>query len=99
MQEIIKRRYTRLINEKQKLPDLILVDGGLTQIKAGNEILNSINANIPLVGLFKNDKHQTKGLMDKNGNIYEINNKNLEIEKYKQSADLLKNFEKEYIHK
>ena len=77
MQEIIKRRYTRLINEKQKLPDLILVDGGLTQIKAGNEILNSINANIPLFGLFKNDKHQTKGLMDKNGNIYEINNKNL----------------------
>ena len=77
MQEIIKRRYTRLINEKQKLPDLILVDGGLTQIKAGNEILNSINADIPLFGLFKNDKHQTKGLMDKNGNIYEINNKNL----------------------
>ena len=77
MQEIIKRRYTRLINEKQKLPDLILVDGGLTQIKAGNEVLNSINADIPLFGLFKNDKHQTKGLMDKNGNIYEINNKNL----------------------
>ena len=77
MQEIIRRRYTRLINEKQKLPDLILVDGGLTQIKAGNEILNSINADIPLFGLFKNDKHQTKGLMDKNGNIYEINNKNL----------------------
>lgn len=77
MQEIIKRRYTRLINEKQKLPDLILVDGGLTQIKAGNEILNSINADIPLFGLFKNDKHQTKGLMDKDGNIYEINNKNL----------------------
>ena len=56
------------------MPDLILTDGGLGQIHAGSEIIEELGINIPVFGLFKNDKHQTKGLMDKDGNVRTSNN-------------------------
>ena len=77
MEEVTYRHYSRLVNEKQKLPDLILVDGGQKQINVVLKSLNKANANIPCYGLVKNDKHQTRGLMDKDGKIYEIENKNI----------------------
>ena len=77
MKEVITRHYLRSKNENKKLPDLILVDGGLIQIHAALEALNGIGVEIPVYGLFKNDKHQTSGLMDKDSNEYPINNKNL----------------------
>lgn len=77
MKEVITRHYLRSKNENKKLPDLILVDGGLIQIHAALEALNGIGVQIPVYGLFKNDKHQTSGLMDKDSNEYPINNKNL----------------------
>lgn len=77
MKEVITRHYLRSKNENKKLPDLILVDGGLIQIHAAIEALNNIEVEIPVYGLFKNDKHQTSGLMDKDSNEYPINNKNL----------------------
>lgn len=77
MKEVITRHYLRSKNENKKLPDLILVDGGLIQIHAALEALNGIGVKIPVYGLFKNDKHQTSGLMDKDSNEYPINNKNL----------------------
>lgn len=77
MKEVIARRYSRLKEQKEDYPDLILVDGGLGQIHAGNEVINSLKLSIPVFGLFKNDKHQTKGLMDKDGNVYLIDNKSL----------------------
>lgn len=78
MKEIMKRRYLRLKEEKQSYPDLILTDGGLGQVHAGIEALQEIDVNIPVFGLFKNDKHQTKGLIDKDGHIYPLDdNKNL----------------------
>ena len=77
MKEVTYRHYSRLKNENKKLPDLILVDGGLIQIEAAKESLDKLELNINLYGLYKNDKHQTEGLMDINGNTYPITNKNL----------------------
>ncbi len=76
MEEVIYRHYSRLISEEKKLPDLILVDGGLNQIKAALRALESAKADINTFGLVKNDKHQTAGLMDKDGNTYPIEDKN-----------------------
>ena len=72
MKEVIYRRYYRLLIEKKELPDLIIVDGGIIQINAAKEILDSLNLNIKLVGLKKNDKHQTNELIDTNGEIISI---------------------------
>jgi len=77
MQEVVVRHYLRSKNENKKLPDLILVDGGITQVHAAIDALNSIEVNIPVYGLFKNDKHQTRGIIDKDENEYLIENKNL----------------------
>ncbi len=77
MKEVIKRRYLRLKEEKLEYPDLILTDGGLGQVHAALEALNEIDVNIPVFGLFKNDKHSTSGLIDKNGHVYPINSKSL----------------------
>lgn len=77
MIEVITRHYLRSKNENKKLPNLILVDGGITQVHAALEALNNINVKIPVYGLFKNDKHQTRGIIDKDENEYIIENKNL----------------------
>ena len=77
MEEVVYRRYKRMKDENQKLPDLILVDGGLNQIKAAEAALSKADVKINLFGLVKNNKHQTAGLMDINGNVYDIENKNI----------------------
>ena len=78
MKEVMKRRYSRLKDNNESMPDLILTDGGLGQIHAGSEVIEELELNIPVYGLFKNDKHQTKGLMDKDGNIITLDdNKSL----------------------
>lgn len=56
MREAASRRYTRLLNEQADLPDLILIDGGLGQVNAVEEILNSLGLNIPVAGLAKRDE-------------------------------------------
>ncbi len=77
MKEVVYRHYKRLVEEDKKLPDLLLVDGGLNQINAAALALLEAGANVPLFGLYKNDKHQTSGLIDGSGKTYELNNKNL----------------------
>ena len=77
MEEIVYRRYVRLKEENKEMPDLILVDGGLNQIHAAERALFKAEVSINLFGLVKNNKHQTAGLMDKEGNIYNIDNKNI----------------------
>ncbi len=74
MEEVITRRYSRLINEEKKMPDLIIVDGGDNQINIAQEVLNNLNLDIPLAGLAKNDKHHTNGLIYQ-GKLYEIDKK------------------------
>lgn len=79
MQEIIERRYSRLLKENNKLPNLIVVDGGRPQVKAAKEILNKLQVNIPLIGLAKDDRHRTDAIItsdleeiriDKKSNIF-----------------------------
>ena len=78
MKEVMKRRYSRLIEDNSEMPDLILTDGGLGQIHAGHEVIEELGLKIPVFGLFKNDKHQTKGLMDNDGNVISLeDNKSL----------------------
>jgi len=75
MKEVIHRHYLRSKEEKRKMPDLLLVDGGPNQIAFANEALKEIDVYIPLYGLEKNDKHQTSALVDTNGKVYPIENK------------------------
>ena len=64
MREVIYRRYYRCLVEKLELPDLIIVDGGVSQINACLSILNELNLPIKVCGLRKNDHHRTNELVD-----------------------------------
>ncbi len=72
MVEVVYRRYSRLKEEGSSYPDLILTDGGLTQVHASLEGLAKAEVDIPVFGLYKNDKHQTEGIIDKDGNTYHL---------------------------
>ena len=56
MKEAVSRRYTRLLNEQADMPDLLLIDGGIGQVNAVEEILNSLGLDIPVAGLAKRDE-------------------------------------------
>ena len=64
MKEVIYRRYFRSLMEKSELPELILVDGGKSQVNATLDTLKELNLNIKVCGLVKNDKHRTSDLLD-----------------------------------
>lgn len=66
MQEVIERRYKRLLLQNDKMPNLIIVDGGKTQIKAASIVLKKlgIEDKINLIGLLKDDRHRTRALMN-----------------------------------
>ena len=51
MREAVTRRYTKLLNEQEDLPDLILIDGGIGQVNAAEEILQTLDLDIPVIGL------------------------------------------------
>ncbi len=70
MKEVIYRRYYRMLLEHQTPPDLIIVDGGVNQINACLDTLNSLNVYIKVIGLKKNDKHRTSEMID--GDNYTI---------------------------
>lgn len=63
MQEVIYRRYYRVLHDGLEKPDLIIVDGGIIQVNAAKEILDSLYLDIPVIGLKKNDKHRTTALL------------------------------------
>ena len=77
MIEVITRHYSRSKAENKKYPDLILVDGGLPQVHAATEALKNIEVDIPVYGLYKNDKHSTSGIIDVEGKEYPIEDKKL----------------------
>ncbi|MCQ2815531.1 MAG: excinuclease ABC subunit UvrC [Bacilli bacterium] len=79
MKEIVTRHYLRNKTENKKMPDLILADGGVSQVHAIKEALKEIDINIPTFGLFKNEHHQTKGLIDENGLEYLLDDKNKQL--------------------
>ena len=64
MKEVVHRRYTRLIEEEQPLPDLIIADGGKGQMEVIREVIqDELNLDIPIAGLAKNDRHRTNELL------------------------------------
>ena len=70
MEEVITRRLKHSIENPKGgfgiLPDVIFADGGITQIRATKKAIQKYNLNIPVFGMVKNDKHQTRALMDEN---------------------------------
>ncbi|GAB7232411.1 excinuclease ABC subunit UvrC [Facklamia hominis] len=64
-QEVIRRRYTRLLREEKALPDLILMDGGIVQVRAARDVIeNELGLAIPVAGMIKDDHHRTASLLD-----------------------------------
>ena len=63
MKEVLYRRYYRVLMEDLDPPGLLLVDGGLQQINAAKEVLESLQMSIPIAGVVKNDKHNTNHLL------------------------------------
>ena len=56
MREAVTRRYSRLVNEKKELPDLLLIDGGIGQVNAVDGVLKALGLEIPIAGLAKRDE-------------------------------------------
>ena len=75
MKEVIYRRYYRVIMENLEQPDLIIVDGGIQQVKVAYEVIKSLNLDIPIIGLKKDDKHRTNTVIDWNFNEISLNSK------------------------
>lgn len=64
MKEVVRRRYSRLIEEESPLPQLIIADGGIGQMEVIREVIeDELNLSIPIAGLAKNEKHKTKELL------------------------------------
>lgn len=71
MLEVIKRRYTRILNEKLPRPDLVIVDGGAPQVLSAQKALDEIGLTvIPVMGLAKDDRHRTRAIV--NSDLEEI---------------------------
>ena len=64
MKEVVHRRYTRLLEEHQPLPDLIIADGGKGQMEIIRQVIqDELNLDIPIGGLAKDDRHRTNELL------------------------------------
>ncbi len=78
MKEVIYRRYFRLLMEDSDMPDLIIMDGGEIQVHACLDVLTSLNLDIPVLGIQKDEHHNATILfydeefikIDKNSNVY-----------------------------
>ena len=79
MEEVITRRLKHSIENPKggfgELPDVIFADGGITQIRAVKKAIAKYNLDIPVFGMVKNDKHQTRALMDESRQELEISQK------------------------
>ena len=64
MKEVVSRRYRRMLDEEQPLPDLIIADGGKGQMEVIREVIqDELNLDIPIAGLAKDDRHRTNELL------------------------------------
>lgn len=81
MKEIIYRRYLSVMMDKLDKPDLIIVDGGLIQLRAAKQVLNDLNLDLNVIGLKKNSRHKTEAIitkdeeeiiLDKHSNLYTL---------------------------
>ena len=64
MKEVVRRRYSRLLEEEEPLPDLIIADGGKGQMEVIRQVIqDELNLDIPIAGLAKDDRHRTNELL------------------------------------
>ena len=74
LREVLYRRFTHEKREADgkfdKLPDLILLDGGKGQLNAVKSLFDEIGVDIPVFGMVKDDKHRTRALLSENGEVY-----------------------------
>jgi len=79
MEEVISRRVSHTLEHKDEafgdLPDVIFVDGGITQIRAAIKVIKKYDLNIEVFGMVKNDKHRTEKLINKEKTEIELNEK------------------------
>ena len=77
MEEVVTRRIKHSVDNPKgafgELPDVIFADGGITQIRAIKRAINKYDVNIPVFGMVKDDKHNTKKLIDDNKNEIQLN--------------------------
>ncbi|NLP43811.1 MAG: excinuclease ABC subunit UvrC [Peptococcaceae bacterium] len=72
--QVITRRYSRLLKEGTEMPNLILVDGGKGQVSAAVNSLRKINLTIPVAGMVKNERHETRSLINEYGEEINLQN-------------------------
>lgn len=64
MQEVVRRRYTRILEEQGELPDLILTDGGKGQMEVVRQVIeDELKLDIPIAGLAKDNRHRTSEVL------------------------------------
>jgi len=64
MKEVVRRRYSRMLNEESPLPDLIIADGGVGQMEVIRQVIeDELKISIPIAGLAKDSKHHTRELL------------------------------------
>ncbi len=76
LKQVIYRRYFRVLFDNLKKPDLIMVDGGIGHVNAAKSVLEQLSLKILVVGIYKNNRHQTEGLI--------VNNQKIILEKNSQ---------------
>ena len=72
MKEVLYRRYYKVLMENLQKPDLIVMDGGMTQISVAKEIIDSLDLNIPIIGLVKDKNHKTNHIMNDKYEILDV---------------------------
>lgn len=77
MRELLDRRINNMINDNEDFPNLIILDGGKGQMTIAKEVLSKYGVldDIMVIGLVKNDKHQTEAIINKNYERYELDKK------------------------
>ncbi|NLW15650.1 MAG: excinuclease ABC subunit C [Erysipelothrix sp.] len=63
MKEVLYRRYLRILKEDGIFPDLIIIDGGITQLNAALSVLDDLDLTIPIISLIKDDRHRTRSIL------------------------------------
>ena len=72
MKEVLYRRYFKVLMENLEKPDLIVMDGGQTQISVAKEIIESLGLNIPIIGLVKDKSHKTSHIMNEKYELLDV---------------------------
>ena len=78
MQQVVERRFLRYLSGDagfDRLPDLLLIDGGITHARTALAVLNALNIHIPVFGMVKDDRHRTRALVTPDGDEIAVDSK------------------------